>query len=123
MDSRLHRRNWREGAAGPAASVEVVEARVYGAAALCAAAGISRATLRRFRESGIVAPARGAPRRTLYDEAALVRARTARRLMHHLGVNLAGAGVALRLLDELAAVRDQLAAARTRLRVLEHGAN
>jgi hypothetical protein len=55
----------------------------------------------------------------VYDYVALVRARTARRLMHHLGLNLAGADVALRLLDELASARAELAAALDRLAQLE----
>jgi DNA-binding transcriptional MerR regulator len=94
---------------------EVVGAREYTAAAVCAVVRISRATLRRYRAAGIVVPTRAAARQVRYSEAAVVRLRTAHRLVRDLGVNLAGAEVALRLLDQLAAVHHELATAHARL--------
>ena len=114
-DSPAGRRGGRGGV-----HVEVVDVRTYGAVAL-RAAGISCATLRRFRTGGILTPVAGPARRLLYDEAALRRARIARLLMRDLGVSLAGAGLALHLLDELAAMRTGPAAALARPGTLDGG--
>ena len=54
-------------------------------------------------------------------ESAVTRLRTAQRLVRDLGVNLAGAEVAVRLLDQLAAIRRDLATAQARLDPLEGG--
>ena len=63
---------------------------------------------------GVLAPAGGAPDYWRFTGLHLHRARVALRLQNDLGVNLAGAALALELLDEL----DQL---RARLQVLEAG--
>ena len=114
------RRN--ESAGGPGPEIpEVVPGREYTAAALCAVMRISRATLRRYHAAGIVAPISATARRLRYDESAVTRLRTAQRLVRDLGVNLAGAEVAVRLLDQLAAMRRELATAQARLDLLEAG--
>ena len=61
---------------------------------------------------GVLAPAGGAPDYWRFTGIHLHRARVALRLQNDLGVNLAGAALALELLDEL----DRL---RTRLQALE----
>jgi DNA-binding transcriptional MerR regulator len=88
-----------------AAQPEIVHGRQYSAAAVCTALRISRTTLRRYRQAGIAAPAPGAAGGQWYDDAALARLRLARRLIRDLGLNLAGASVALRLLEQLATAR------------------
>jgi DNA-binding transcriptional MerR regulator len=99
------------GGAPAAAQPEIVYGRQYSAAAVCTALRISRATLRRYRQAGIAAPAPGAAGGQWYDDEAVARLRLARRLIRDLGLNLAGASVALRLLEQLATARHaQLAA-------------
>ena len=63
---------------------------------------------------GVLAPAGGAPDYWRFTGIHLHRARVALRLQNDLGVNLAGAALALELLDEL----DNL---RARLQALEAG--
>lgn len=100
----------------------------YSTAEVCAAIGLSRASLARYRRAGIIAPraqvvgqptgTRGRAARTprsghatrghRYGALALMRLGTARRMVKELGVNVRGAAVALLLLDELASVRAEL---------------
>jgi chaperone modulatory protein CbpM len=65
-------------------------------------------------EEGVLAPAGPAPERWRFNYAHLRRVRVASRLEHDLGVNLAGAALALELLEEIEALR-------ARLRVLGGG--
>jgi MerR family transcriptional regulator/heat shock protein HspR len=76
----------------------------YRAEVVCRMLRLAPATLRRYEVEGLIAPQRRG-RTRLYDEAALQRLRRLRRLTEHLGVNLAGAEIILRLVDELAELR------------------
>ena len=63
---------------------------------------------------GVLAPAGGAPDYWRFTGIHLHRARVALRLQNDLGVNLAGAALALELLDELDNLRTRLQALETR---------
>ena len=65
------------------------------------------------------APVRTTAHGARYDEAAVVRLRTTRRLMRDLGTNLAGAQVALHLLDQLAEARREIALLQAQLADLQ----
>jgi len=59
-------------------------------------------------DEGVLAPAGGTPNHWVFTGIHLHRARVALRLQDHLGVNLAGAALALELLDELRELRGRL---------------
>lgn len=83
-----------------------------GLADLCGVCGVSEAWVLELVEEGILDPighGRGGPR---FPAVALRRVRTVYRLQRDLGVNEAGAGLALELLEELEELR-------RRVRVLE----
>ena len=61
-------------------------------------------------DEGVLAPAGGTPDYWVFTGVHLHRARVALRLQDHLGVNLAGAALALELLDELQELRGRLQA-------------
>jgi chaperone modulatory protein CbpM len=83
---------------------------------LCRACAVQPDLIIALVHEGVLAPVddseRAAPEQWLFSGVHLHRARVALRLQNDLGVNLAGAALALELLDEL----DQL---RARLRRLE----
>ncbi len=103
----------------PPGHAEVVDAREYTVQAVCSAVHMTPAMLRRYRLAGIVAPVRTTAHGARYDEAAVVRLRTTRRLMRDLGTNLAGAQVALHLLDQLAEARREIALLQAQLADLQ----
>lgn len=78
----------------------------YRAEVVCRMLRLSSATLRRYEAHGLVAPQRRG-RLRVYDETGLQRLRRVRRLTEHLGVNLAGVEIILRLIDELAELRQR----------------
>ena len=59
-------------------------------------------------EEGVIVPGGDAPEVWRFSALHLRRARVAIRLQRDLGVNLAGAALALQLLDELDTLRSQL---------------
>lgn len=61
-------------------------------------------------EEGVLAPIGREPRSWRFTGAHMRRARVAVRLQRDLGVNLAGAALALQLLDEVEALRSRLRA-------------
>jgi chaperone modulatory protein CbpM len=61
-------------------------------------------------EEGVLAPIGREPQRWRFTGAHMRRARMALRLQRDLGVNLAGAALALQLLDEVEALRARLRA-------------
>jgi DNA-binding transcriptional MerR regulator len=74
------------------------------------AARLTRLPVRRVRgylRAGLVRPSRLEGRAVLFDQAELVRLRRIRRLAEDLGLNSAGVEVALRLLDQIEALRAQ----------------
>jgi chaperone modulatory protein CbpM len=76
-----------------------------------AAARMSRlppARVRRFVRVGLVRPIRVEGRNAFFSDAELARLRTIRRLGEDLGLNAAGIEVALRLVDEIRALRTAL---------------
>ena len=81
---------------------------------LCRACAAEAERIVELVNEGVLAPAGGAPDYWRFTGLHLHRARVALRLQNDLGVNLAGAALALELLDEM----DQL---RARLQVLEAG--
>jgi MerR family transcriptional regulator/heat shock protein HspR len=82
----------------PEAAVE------YRVEVVCRMLRLSPAKLRRYEAHGLVEPRRRG-RARVYDESGLQRLRRVRRLTEDLGVNLAGVGIILRLVDELAELR------------------
>jgi MerR family transcriptional regulator/heat shock protein HspR len=72
------------------------------AAELC---GVHPQTLRQYERLGLVVPARVGTKNRLYSDEDIQRVRRIQRLTQHLGVNLAGVEIILKLLDELEEVR------------------
>ncbi len=70
------------------------------------------ASVRRY-VAGLVPPARVQDRAELFGEVELARLRRIRRLRDDLGLNTAGVEVVLRLLDEIHALRAELAGSRS----------
>ena len=70
--------------------------------------GLSPTRVRHFVRVGLIEPARIERGAALLGEAELARLRKLRRLTLDLGLNTAGCEVALRLLDEIEALRNEL---------------
>ncbi len=85
-------------------------------AELCTCCGGSAEQMIALVEHGIISPVSTAPpsSRWRFSRESLLRAQTAVRLQRDLGVNLAGAALALDLLDELRALRRLTAALQRR---------
>jgi chaperone modulatory protein CbpM len=81
---------------------------------LCRACGCPVEEVVQLVDEGVIEPRGAEPRRWRFQAVSIRRVQSARRLRRDLGVNLAGAALALELLDEL----DRL---RRRLQRLEHG--
>ncbi len=71
-------------------------------------AGLPRARVIRYVRVGLVRPARQIGRRQLFGDEELFRLRRIRRLSEDLGLNLPGIEVAMRLLDQIAALQEDL---------------
>lgn len=78
---------------------------------LCRSCGLAAEDVARMVEEGLLHP-RGKPPRWRFPATDLRRAHAAQRLQRDLGLNLAGAALALDLLDEMERMR-------ARMRVLE----
>lgn len=72
--------------------------------ALAARADIHPVLLERFVEMGLLEPVEWEGPALLFDSSAIVRVRVIRRLRQSLGINLAGVGVVLELVDRLRAL-------------------
>lgn len=72
------------------------------AAELC---GIHPQTLRQYERLGLVIPKRAGAKNRLYSELDIARVRQIQRLTQHMGVNLAGVEVILRLLEDMDEMR------------------
>lgn len=81
---------------------------------LCHACGVSAERVIELVEEGMLEPTGHERTEPVFAAVAVRRVRTVRRLQRDLGVNNAGAALALDLLDELQALR-------TRVRILERG--
>lgn len=75
------------------------------AAQLC---GVHPQTLRQYERLGLVSPSRVGAKNRLYSENDIRRVRRVQRLTQHLGVNLAGVEIILRLLDDMEEIRQDL---------------
>lgn len=85
---------------------EVVEENVeLTLAELCHACSVSAELVFALVEEGVIEPAGQVPSRWRFAGTSLRRVRLAVHLQHDLGVNVAGAALALDLLDELEALR------------------
>ena len=80
--------------------------------------GLHAQTLRQYERAGLIAPTRTSGRQRLYSMDDVMRLRRIKTLTDELGVNLAGAGLALQLSDrinELETELDDLTRRMTRL--------
>ncbi|MFA7388007.1 MAG: chaperone modulator CbpM [Thiohalobacteraceae bacterium] len=75
----------------------------------CEACGVQTEYLLEMVEQGLVEPQGPTPAAWRFDASALERARTGLRLQRDLDLNLAGAALALDLLDELRVLRRRVA--------------
>jgi chaperone modulatory protein CbpM len=83
-------------------------------AEVCRACAVQTEFIVELVEEGVLAPVGPEPERWRFTYTHLRRVRVASRLQHDLGVNLAGAALALELLEEIEALR-------ARLQVLDRG--
>ncbi len=77
-------------------------------AELCRACGVRTELLVELVEEGVISPSGEAPEVWRFTGVHLRHARVAVRLQRDLGVNPAGAALALQLMDELASLRGRL---------------
>ncbi len=77
---------------------------------LCRACGVRTELLVELVEEGVISPSGDAPEVWRFTGVHLRHARVAVRLQRDLGVNTAGAALALQLMDELASLRGRLEA-------------
>jgi chaperone modulatory protein CbpM len=75
---------------------------------VCRACAVQDDRIIELVEEGVIAPLGDEPRRWRFTYTHMRRARVALRLQHDLGVNLAGAALALQLLEEVEALRARL---------------
>ncbi len=77
---------------------------------LCRACGTQAEQLAELVDEGVIVPDGTVPEHWRFPGMQLRRARVAVRLQRDLGVNTAGAALALQLMDEIEALRQQLGA-------------
>ncbi len=75
---------------------------------LCRVCAVSADTILELVDQGVIEPSETDTRQWRFQAASLYRARTSLHLMRDLGVNPAGAALAMELLDEIEALRRQL---------------
>lgn len=75
---------------------------------LCRACAAQTGMIVELVHEGVLAPSGPTPEQWLFTGFHIQRAKTALRLQNDLGVNLAGAALALQLMDELDVLRAQL---------------
>ncbi len=75
---------------------------------ICRACAAEAARITELIEEGVLSPAGAGPSEWRFTGVHMHRARIAVRLQRDLGVNLAGAALALELMDEMALLRAQL---------------
>ena len=71
--------------------------------------GVHAQTLRQYERAGLIWPSRTTGRQRLYSMADIERIRRLRTLIDDMGVNLAGAEVALKLMDRINELEGDLA--------------
>lgn len=77
---------------------------------LCRACAVHAERIIELVDVGVLEPRGREPSRWIFGGASLHRARAALRLQHDLEIDLAGAALALELLDEIASLRARLRA-------------
>ena len=85
--------------------------------------GLHAQTLRYYERAGLVMPSRSGGRQRLYSMADVERLRRIKTFVDELGVNLAGAEVALKLIDRITELEGQVEALSnevTRLRAADN---
>ena len=75
---------------------------------LCQTCGVSEVTVRAYVEEGVVDAERDDAGRWLFSEISVVRVQKAHRLERDLGLNPAGAALALELLGQIERLKSQL---------------
>ena len=86
--------------------------------------GLHAQTLRYYERAGLLSPSRSGGRQRLYSVIDIERLRRIKTLTDEMGVNLAGAEVALKLMERIADMQqkiDQLTEEVKRLRTANHG--
>lgn len=96
-------------------AVVVEEQDRLGLEEICRSFDVSAEALLDMVAEGLLEPSGPAPERWSFSAAELGRIRTALRLQEDLGVNMAGAGLALELLDELRRLRRRVRALERQL--------
>jgi DNA-binding transcriptional MerR regulator len=82
---------------------------------LAAHAGVHPALVEHFVELGLIEPIEWEGARSVFDASAVPRLRMIGRLRGSLGINLAGVGVVLELLDKFCALQRENEVLRSRL--------
>ena len=77
--------------------------------------GMHAQSLRHYERLGLVRPSRSRGRVRLYSQADIERLRYIQRLMHDLGVNLAGAEVVIRLNERIRRMEEEMEHLRAEL--------
>lgn len=84
---------------------------VFAISVVARVVGVHQQTLRSYERLGLVRPARSPGNTRLYSQRDVERLQQVLRLVHDLGVNLAGVDVILRLNRQIEELRGQLAEA------------
>ncbi|MBI4338491.1 MAG: helix-turn-helix transcriptional regulator [Chloroflexi bacterium] len=74
--------------------------------------GVHAQTLRYYERAGLIAPSRSDGNRRYYSQEDMERLRRIKTLIDDMGVNLAGAEIALRLLDRIQELEQEVAQLR-----------
>lgn len=83
--------------------------------------GIHAQTLRYYERVGVIMPSRSRGRTRLYSPRDVERVRRMKGLMDELGVNAAGAGVILKLMERVAGLEQQMQGLTSELEELRSG--
>ena len=77
--------------------------------------GLHEQSLRLYERRGLIRPQRSEGNIRLFSDDDVERLRTIKRLMHDLGVNLAGAEVILHMREQMDAMREELETLRRKV--------
>ena len=80
--------------------------------------GVHAQTLRYYEKAGLIEPSRSEGNRRYYSQHDLERIRHTKALVDEMGVNLAGAEVALRLMTRIQEMEEELQQMRMEVRML-----
>ena len=83
--------------------------------------GVHAQTLRHYERLGLIWPSRTSGRQRMYSMADIERIRRVRTLTEEMGVNLAGAEVALKLMERVEQLEQEVAALRESVAYLRQG--